>query len=267
MAIRFIIAALLALVVTSSIPGQAIVTVAPTQNRWEELYASGITAYEHADYAGAEKALNASLEVSGASTGQLMTSLRALEAIFNEQGDYVSEERILLKQLYLLGTMKESTAVQKGQVFQKLGTLSSFVRKYSEAARYYKQALALFKDDTQAFTLERFILLNNLGWAEFRSNRFQSAETHFRESLYIVQKSVGDKSVFYGLTANNLAELYRHTGKTRAAITWYRKAMAALAASVGRSDSIFTETAARYESLRKELPNGTKKSIRTSARK
>lgn len=229
------------------------------QDRWKNEFLSGSVALQRKKYVESEQHLIDSLELSGGNTKKLLSSLEALETLYEEVEDYTKEESVLLAQCYLL-KQSHSEPVAIGKVYTKLGALNSLVGCFPESEFYYEQAVSHLKVGIGLLSTPVGMALNNLGWAEFQLQKFDEAENHLRQALYIHSKVTGTRSVFYGLTATNLAELYVSKDRPTVALMWYEKACEALRSSLGEQNSLTKEVQRRYEDLRR-LKTPIKKNI------
>lgn len=221
-------------------------------DRWISEYSLGSTALQRQRYVEAEQHLMDSLDHAQGSAQRFFLSLEALERLYEEVEDYTKEESVLLAQCAVLKRIK-SNAAPLGKVYTKLGALNSLLGCFDESEFYYEQSIPLLKSGIGVLSTPTAMALNNLAWSEFQQHKFSEAENHFRQSLYMHSKVTGIKSVFYGLTATNLAELFAATNRPVFAITWYERALEALRASLGVKHPFALEVERRYETLKKNL--------------
>lgn len=219
-------------------------------DRWSSEYSLGSTALKKQRYVDAEQHLIDSLDHTQGNVQKLLLSLEALESVYDQIEDYTKEESVLLAQCAVLKGLRPN-AVPLGKIYTKLGALNSLVGCFDESEIYYEQAIPLLKAGLGQLNTPAAMALNNLAWSEFQQCKFSESENHFRQSLYIHSKVTGNKSIFYGLAATNLAELYATIDRPAAAVIWYERALIAFRASLGDKHPFTTELERRYSTIKK----------------
>lgn len=63
---------------------------------------------------------------------------------------------------------------------------------------------------------------NNLGWIALKAGHFAFAEQNLNSSLDILNKTVGKKSLIYGMISENLGAFYSQTENPRKALHFYK---------------------------------------------
>lgn len=232
-----------ALLVTMSSASYAV----ESQNEWEKKYTSGIQALEDKRYTKAERALLSAMNGTE-SNEQLVLTLEALSRVYEETDDDESEEQVLRSLLKICDDSGQSPK-HRGDLLIKLGAVNCNMRHYVTAERYFNQAFTVLKDACGLISPDAAVALNNLAWIEQRKGRMEKADRLFRRSLGIVGKTLGRKSVLYGLTASNLAEVYILQSRLTPAVYWLQIAKSVLIDSLGKDDPMAAEVTARFESI------------------
>lgn len=228
--------------------------VGATQQSWEKLYVSGEEALERKHYKEAEAALQSALFATGGNTNKEMITLDALGELYEGQENYPLEEQIILSSLHLMRSLRDYPGSVIGATYLKLSAVNFFMNRAQTAEQYARAAIPILRESCGPLSPDVAVALNNLGWIEYQLNKLGLARTHFRQSLYMVGRTFGERSVFYGLTANNLAGLYARMGNRQNAFVWYEKSSAALNASLGASDALAREVARRCHELQPAAP-------------
>lgn len=220
---------------------------------WQKLYVSGEEMLENKKYKEAEITLLRALYATNGNIAKEMMTENALEELYDELENYPEEEKMLLSSLRLMRSQRDCPAILIGTTCVKLAAVNFFMDHLDRAEQYAKSAVPILKHSCGAISLDVAVALNNLGWIEYERNKLALAETDFRRSLYIAGRTVGEKSAFYGMTANNLAAVYLTTGNVRTALLWYQRSEAALSASLGTSDPFTRKIAALEHELQSAL--------------
>jgi tetratricopeptide (TPR) repeat protein len=216
---------------------------------WEELYESGEKALDRSDYKLAEASLLSALQATHGDTDKQFMTFDALEELYEEQKNYSASEKILLTSLDLMRTLHDYPGNMIGAAYQKLAQANFFMGRLKTADEYAQAAIPMIKDSCGAESPEAAVALNNLGWVESGTNKLGLAETHFRQSLYIITRTIGEHTVLYGMVANNLARVYVKAGNEKGALLWFQRSSAALHDSLGSDDSFAQDVAVECPGL------------------
>ncbi|MBY0551105.1 MAG: tetratricopeptide repeat protein [Candidatus Obscuribacterales bacterium] len=241
-----------ALILCTCQVGNASISIPGMRDGWQSQYSAGLRALEEKRYERAHELLILALDQAVGNEQQIFQTLSALEDLYEEVGDYESQEQILQGRLLLLRNSKTSDPAQIVETLMKLGGVSSDCGDYFEARQYFTAALPLLAKVAGSDSFDVAVLLNNLGWAEQRLKDTKAASTHFLASLKLLKATVGDNSVLYGLTAANLAEVYVSTEEFYPAILWLKKASFALEYRLGADHAMTKALEKRLRQVERE---------------
>ncbi len=219
---------------------------------WERLYSQGEESLELKKYKEAEATLQSALDATGGDTDKEMTTLNALDELYEVQHNFPAEEKILLSSIQLMRSVGDYPETAVGTTFLKLASVSYYMDHLDRAEVYSREALSILRKSCGKISPDVAVALNDLGWIEFKLDSLTEAENHFRQSLYILDRAFGQKNALYGLAAKNLAQLYESIHNYRAAATWYERASKSLRSSLGAQDSLTLQVEHRWEELRTE---------------
>lgn len=245
---------LLAILITSS--GQCAYSfVASEKNNWAQMYEKGDRACQQMHYKEAESAFKSALSLSENDINKQLLTLEALAEVYHEEKKLPDEERTLISLTQLLEKKDQFPPIALAATYLRLSCIEFFLGSYDKAERYAKTATTLFTEACEPRCSNVAIALNNLAWIEYKTNKLEEAESHFLKSLFALGQTQGDKSLTYGLIAENLANLYQKKGNMKEASLWYQKSKDAICSVLEKEDPLVAEITKRcrkFESYRAE---------------
>lgn len=242
--------ALIALAAPSSIA-----TVAPRKDSsWKHLFDDGIASLKQHRYKESEAYFLQSLNSVDHHVNRTLTSLMALEELYEITNDYQAKELVLLSHLQILKMYCRPCSLE-ADVYLQLGDLYSMTQRYESGKHQYLQALSIIEGFAVKDDLSRGATLNNLAYCELQLKDFTTAELHYKQALTAFTKALGPNSICFGLTAGNLADLYGYTKHDKLALTYFEKAIFALSSHVGTHDPVVQELIERASIVKRRLIN------------
>lgn len=246
---------LVAIIGSTANPVSATIGV-PTQEDWRSHYRQAMASFDAGCYSEAESHLFKSLDFVGSDFGKALSTLVALEQVLEETKKLSAKERVLLTHVKILDEHFKPCELQ-ADVYLQLGELYSETDNFPNAEKYFRKTVSLMKQCYGPYYLGVGTALNNLAYSELRQKKLADAEVHFKQALVVFNKRGGEKNIFYGLTANNLGDLYEKTGRNKFALIYFGKAVTAFNSSIGSSHPIALDALKRYTSLRHKLESSS----------
>lgn len=228
---------LLAFLAASSVQS-AYAFVASEKNDWAQLYAKGDRAWQQMHYKEAESAFKSALSLAENDINKQLLTLEALAAVYQEAKKLPAEERTLISLTQLMQNKDEFPPIALAATYLRLSCLEFFLGSREKAEQYAKTATALLTEVCEPRGSNVAIAFNNLAWIECKLNKLEEAETHFLKSLRTLSQSQGEKSVTYGLIADNLANLYQKKGDMTEASFWFQKAKDSICSVLEKEDPL-----------------------------
>ncbi len=219
---------------------------APTHvQNWEKLYESAEDALDKNEYSRAELTIRGCLASTGASVYKQIFSLELLAELYEKQEKFSQEDEALRAMLVTMQSIDFPENLL-GATYLKVGELNYLLKRYDVAALYAQQAIPSLEECYGSISPEIAVALNNLASAEYCQNKFEQAQRHFQHSLAILHSVYGNHNELYGMTALNLADVYRKMNNQKQSEVWYQKAATALRIARGSQDPDAMEAARRF---------------------
>jgi len=202
------------------------------------------------DYDDAEIALQAALLATQGDFNKQLPVLQGLADIYHERQKYNEEISTLLALIKVMYSIDDYPIIPLAAQQLRLSTVYYLLDDYQSAASAGRMAVALLKKDSLQEPTNLALACNNLGWVELKLGNFDAALKLFEESLSILSKSVGKKSLLYGLISENLGALYTQKGEHRSAFIWYQASLKTLAEYLPKDDPVTIEIVRRCNRAR-----------------
>lgn len=113
-------------------------------------------------------------------------------------------------------------AREQGPFLNGLGVVAAYTGDFLKAARWFREAIALYADDDVSVEIAN--ARHNLGWTWLQSGDLAAAEREMRKAIEIMQ--VNDKGAMYALFLSNYADVLSARGDHEAALTQIDEAVA-----------------------------------------
>ncbi|MCZ6681157.1 MAG: tetratricopeptide repeat protein [Candidatus Poribacteria bacterium] len=134
--------------------------------------------------------------------------------------DLLTQWDIALDQFYRALDYCQDNLPQKAATLKALGRLKSKQRDYSEGNSHYRDALAIYSELGDQYQVAQIYI--NLGWNDFQSDNYPSAESNYQQALDIAQSTTGAERLVADAQMN-LAILATVKGEFDTAISYYEK--------------------------------------------
>jgi CHAT domain-containing protein/tetratricopeptide (TPR) repeat protein len=192
-------------------------------------------------YAEAEglykRALAIREQALGADHPDVAQTLNNLALVYGDQSKYAEAEGLHKRALAI---REQALGADHPDVAQTLNNLANLYRnqgKYAEAEGLYKRALAIREQARGADHPDVARTLNNLANVYRNQGKYTEAEGLYKRALAIREQALGANHPDVAVTLNNLAILFSSKGDSRMALSYSRKASAAVIAH-GLADSV-----------------------------
>jgi tetratricopeptide (TPR) repeat protein len=118
-----------------------------------------------------------------------------------------------------------NSSIAKG--YKHLGSIMLFhyPNQINKSISYSQKALQLYQRYMGNQHLGTAEVLNNLGMASAKKNKFKAAENRYLEAIRIYEKTAHHKDLWFATVYNNLSMLYSNNGKLELAEDYQRKAI------------------------------------------
>lgn len=217
----------------------------PAAENWGKSFDYAGSALDKNDLGAAEMALGVCLMSTGFSWSKQIFTLELLAELCEKRKDYEAESVILRSMLTRMVEVEFPVHVI-GATYLKLGEVSFQLKKYDLAEEYALKAIPLIEECYGSASPEMAVALNNLASAECCEGEYTDATKHFRCSLAILKEIYGQKSELYGMTAVNLAAVFKKAGKMHSSACWYNRAAKILSYARGPQDPDAKEAAHQF---------------------
>ncbi len=211
------------------------------RNNWEQLYENGDTAWQSMHYKRAESAFKSALVATDGDNSKELLTLESLADVYHEDKNLPAEERTLISLVQLMQSKDQYPPIAIAATYLRISCVEFFMAAYEKAEKNAKLAATLFEKSCEPRCPNVAIALNNLGWIEYKMNKLKDAEATFLQSLSALGLDQGDKSLTYGMIAENLAAVYLHKGDRQEAANWYQKAQTAICSVLEKDDPLVME--------------------------
>lgn len=131
--------------------------------------------------------------------------------------------------------MSPQSRRDKARLFHDLAQVLNFQGKYTEAERYYRDAMSLYQADHGKIHETYAKWQNNLAGVLRAEGRFAEAEELYVETLAITEKTTGKNSRGYAITLGNIALAIAAQDRLAEAEQNMRQALAIDSATIGSS--------------------------------
>lgn len=157
-------------------------------------------------------------------------TLNDLALVYKDQGKYVEAEalhrRAWVMREQVLGTSHPAVA----QTLYNIALIYSAQGKYGEAEGLYKRALAIREQANGEGHPLVALYLTSLANLYRDQGKYSEAEALYKRALTIQERALDASHPDVGKTLNNMAILYEARGESGSALTYSRKATAAVLA-------------------------------------
>ncbi len=236
-----------------TLPGARAVVGSEKYENWEELMLTGMAAKDRGDNTQSEACFKEALSCIGGDTSKEVQTLDELEALYEETENYKAAVQTAHRIIECIESIPDYPANLIGATYLQLASLHYFLNDFSKVRTYTFKAIDILRKDAGYLSPTVGIALNNLGFVEYQLKQLTASEKHLRQSLYVTERTLGCNSIFYGMTATNLACLYERQGKLKSASLWYERACTSLNAALGSDASLCQEVAARHRAARAKM--------------
>lgn len=198
------------------------------------------------DNVTAEMALQSALLATRNDPAKQLLVLQALADLYHESNKIEDEKDTLLTWINVAMGIKEYPLVYVATQNLRLSHTYFTLGEHDNAEKSAKTALEMYRQSSGEISPNVALALNNLAWIEIKQKEYAAAEFHLTYSLSIIKKAVGTDSLFYGLIADNLANLYGRIGNYRKALPLYKASLKALRQQLAADDPATNEVLQRY---------------------
>jgi len=184
-----------------------------------------------------KRALSIREEAFGATSFLVATELNNLAQLYEVQRRYPDVETFAKRALVIVEKTKGPNNPDTGKVLRKLGVAYEGLGRYAEAAAQFKRALDIY---TKAYgPNHRYLatVLINQGHLYKQQGRLDAAEAVYKRALSINERARGVNHPDVARVLNDLALLNAARGDAATALTYSRKATAAILAHANADTS------------------------------